>query len=125
MKPTYTEQQFDTLLREKLFGEFGVKLEEASNQQIYRALALLVRQRLSDDRKRFMARTYGNNSKQVYYLCMEFLMGRSLKTNLFNLGWNVPAAAALKLRDAGADYLGGCCGTTPEFISALKAALEA
>ena len=55
MKPTYTEQQFDTLLREKLFGEFGVKLEEASNQQIYRALALLVRQRLSDDRKRFTA----------------------------------------------------------------------
>ena len=96
MKPTYTEQQFDTLLREKLFGEFGVKLEEASNQQIYRALALLVRQRLSDDRKHFMARTYGNNSKQVYYLCMEFLMGRSLKTNLFNLGWNVPAGAALK-----------------------------
>ena len=96
MKPTYTEQQFDTLLRDKLFGEFGVKLEEASNQQIYRALALLVRQRLSDDRKRFMARTYGNNSKQVYYLCMEFLMGRSLKTNLFNLGWNVPAGAALK-----------------------------
>ena len=34
------------------------------------------------------------------------------------------AAAALKLRDAGADYLGGCCGTTPEFISALKTALE-
>ena len=34
------------------------------------------------------------------------------------------AAAAVKLRDAGADYLGGCCGTTPEFISALKAALE-
>lgn len=33
------------------------------------------------------------------------------------------AAAALALRDAGADYLGGCCGTTPEFITALKAAL--
>jgi len=33
------------------------------------------------------------------------------------------AAAAVKLREAGADYLGGCCGTTPEFISALKAAL--
>ncbi len=96
MKQTYTEQQFDTLLRDKLFREFGVKLDEASNQQIYRALALLVRQHLSDERKRFMARTYGNNSKQVYYLCMEFLMGRSLKTSLFNLGWNVPAGAALK-----------------------------
>lgn len=34
------------------------------------------------------------------------------------------ATAALALRDAGADYLGGCCGTTPEFISELKAALN-
>ncbi len=34
------------------------------------------------------------------------------------------AAAALRLRDAGASYLGGCCGTTPEFISTLKAALD-
>lgn len=34
------------------------------------------------------------------------------------------AAASVALRDAGADYLGGCCGTTPEFISALKAALQ-
>jgi methionine synthase I (cobalamin-dependent) len=29
------------------------------------------------------------------------------------------AAAAQELIDAGADYIGGCCGTTPEFIEAL------
>ena len=34
------------------------------------------------------------------------------------------AEASLALRAAGADYLGGCCGTTPEFITALKAALD-
>ena len=34
------------------------------------------------------------------------------------------ARAALALRDAGADYLGGCCGTTPEFIKAIKERLE-
>ena len=28
----------------------------------------------------------GEGKKQVYYLCMEFLMGRSLRTSLFNLG---------------------------------------
>ncbi len=30
------------------------------------------------------------------------------------------AEAAHALRDAGADYIGGCCGTTPEFIRAIK-----
>ena len=27
-----------------------------------------------------------DSTKRVYYLCMEFLMGRSLKNNLYNLG---------------------------------------
>ena len=53
----------------------------------YRALALIVRGMLSAKRKRFMSRApTARNGKQVYYLCMEFLMGRSLKTSLFNLG---------------------------------------
>lgn len=33
------------------------------------------------------------------------------------------AEAAIKLRDAGAEYIGGCCGTDPSFISALKSVL--
>lgn len=35
------------------------------------------------------------------------------------------AKAAAELAAAGAEYIGGCCGTTPEFISALKAAVQA
>ena len=35
------------------------------------------------------------------------------------------AAAMLPLADAGASILGGCCGTTPEHIAALRAALAA
>jgi len=99
MNKTVTVQQFDTLLRDKLFSEFGTRLENAGLDQIYRALALLVRRSLSDQRKKFMAKTYGSNQKQVYYLCMEFLMGRSLKTGLFNLGW--AQAADRVLKDAG------------------------
>ena len=34
------------------------------------------------------------------------------------------AAACAQLTDIGAAYIGGCCGTTPAFIAALKAALE-
>ena len=51
---------------------------------------------LSAHRKRFMSRTYGANGKQVYYLCMEFLMGRSLKNSVFNLGVGEAFEGALK-----------------------------
>lgn len=34
------------------------------------------------------------------------------------------ARSMLRLRDAGASFLGGCCGTTPEFIQELKKALS-
>ena len=33
------------------------------------------------------------------------------------------AAHARKLVDAGADFVGGCCGTTPEFIAAIVGSL--
>jgi 5-methyltetrahydrofolate--homocysteine methyltransferase len=34
------------------------------------------------------------------------------------------AADARKIKDAGADMIGGCCGTTPEFIRQFAASLE-
>ena len=81
-----TKKEFDKLLADKLFSEFATDLASATDEQIYRALALIVRGMLSAKRKSFMSRTYGANGKQVYYLCMEFLMGRSLKNSLYNLG---------------------------------------
>ena len=71
-------------------SEFHTDLESATEQQLYRALAQVTRRILSDGRKEFMSKVYGNNEKQVYYLCMEFLIGRSLRDNLSNLGvWDV------------------------------------
>ena len=81
-----TAKSFEKMLEDKLFSEFAIDIASATDEQLYRALALIVRGMLSRKRKEFMARTYGTGSKQVYYLCMEFLMGRSLKTSLFNLG---------------------------------------
>ena len=89
------KKEFDKLLCDKLFSEFAIDMPSATDEQIYRALALITRGIMSAERKRFMARTYGSNNKQVYYLCMEFLMGRSLKTNLFNLGLNEVAGEVL------------------------------
>ena len=84
----YTKKEFDKMLRDKLTSEYAVTLEVASDTQIYRALAMITREIMSDRQKVFQAKTLGSGHKQVYYLCMEFLMGRSLRTSLFNLGLN-------------------------------------
>ena len=91
----YTKREFDRLLKDKLTSEYGVTLDVASNQQVYRCLALISRQLMSDQHKKYQSKVFGTGSKQVYYLCMEFLMGRSLKTSLFNLGLNEVAEAVL------------------------------
>ncbi len=90
-----TKNEFAKLLQSKLTSEYGVDLSVASTQQIYRTLALICRRQMSDNHKKFQSRAIGSGSKQVYYLCMEFLMGRSLKTSLYSLGLNEVAEAVL------------------------------
>ena len=91
----YSKKEFEKMLADTLYKEFAVDFLTATADQIYRAMALVCRRLLSSHHKKFMSRTYGSNSKQIYYLCMEFLMGRSLKNNLFNLGLNEIAEEVL------------------------------
>ena len=89
------KKEFAKLLQNKLTNEYGVDLAVASNQQIYRSLALICRQMMSEQHKVFNSKAVATGSKQVYYLCMEFLMGRSLKNSLLNLGLADVAEQAL------------------------------
>ena len=73
-------------IKANLEQTFGVELEQASNQEIYKAVVMIVRAMMAKGRAENKKLTAETNSKQVYYLCMEFLMGRSLRNNLFNLG---------------------------------------
>ena len=98
-----TTKEFAKILQDKLTSEYGVDLSVASNQQIYRSLALICRQMMSENHKKFQSKAIGTGSKQVYYLCMEFLMGRSLKMSLFNLGLNDVAQQALAAADINID----------------------
>lgn len=90
-------------IESKLSRYFGATPEEASKEQLYRACAMTVRDILSEKRQQFKNEVNKKGAKRVYYMCMEFLVGRSLKTNLSNLGLCDEYRKALKK-----------LGTTPE-----------
>lgn len=73
-------------LESKLSRYFGCTPKEASPEQMYKAAAMTVKDTLTEKRKLFKEQVNKTGSKRVYYMCMEFLLGRSLKTNLCNLG---------------------------------------
>lgn len=85
---------------EKIFAKFshhfGITENEATYEHYYKALALIVKDILSDKRSEFESRVNLENKKQMYYICMEFLLGRSLRNNLFNLGLENVVEKALK-----------------------------
>ena len=101
----YTKREFEKLLKDKLMSECNVTLDMASADQIYRCLAMITCQIMSDRQKQFQSKVLGEGKKQVYYLCMEFLMGRSLRTSLFNLGLNEVAESVLADADVKIDTI--------------------
>ncbi len=80
----------------RLSTHFGVTPETATDEQLYNAFALTLRDLMLDMRRDFEGETDRKEGKQVYYLCMEFLMGRSLKNTLYNLGLTEAAASLAK-----------------------------
>ena len=63
----------------------GRTIAEASNAQIYRALASTVRDQIMQKWMISREERKSHNNKRLYYLSVEFLMGRSLYTNILNL----------------------------------------
>lgn len=91
-----TEKDAKKLIEGKLSRYFGVIPSEASSDQIYKAVVMSVRDIMLEMRQRFHIETKAAKAKRVYYLCMEFLMGRSLKNSVFNLGVGEAFENALK-----------------------------
>ena len=91
-----TEQEAQRLIAGKLSRYFGVTPQEASREQIYRAVVMSVRDIMAEKHQKFHLKTKNAKAKRVYYLCMEFLMGRSLKNSVYNLGIYDAVSGALK-----------------------------
>ncbi|HIU36646.1 MAG TPA: glycogen/starch/alpha-glucan phosphorylase [Candidatus Fimenecus excrementigallinarum] len=99
MNYALSKKKAKELLEAKLSHFMGVSPEEATDEQYYKAIALILRDMMSAGRADFSAQAAKAGTKKVYYLCMEFLMGRSLKNNLYNL--NLTAVFQSVLADYG------------------------
>ena len=108
MNYTLTKKQAKELISSKLSHYFGVTTEEATDEQYYKAVALIVRELMKDGLREFRKEADNVNSKKIYYLSMEFLMGRSLKNNLFNLNLTKVMGDALKDFGVKLDKLYDC-----------------
>ena len=81
----FTEKEASQLIKSKLSKYFGVTPQEANKEQIYKALVMCIRDILLEKRNAFNKEYRSKGGKRVYYLCMEFLLGQSLKNNTYNL----------------------------------------
>ena len=91
-----TEQVTHEMIAGKLKRYFGVSPAEATREHIYKALVMSIKDILLEKRQQFYLKTKKAKAKRVYYLCMEFLMGRSLKNSIYNLGIEKEVQGALK-----------------------------
>ena len=84
---------------------YSVSPEEASDKQVYQVLSTIIVEILEAKRQSFINHTHSIGGKQIYYLSMEFLMGRSLKTSIYNLELADDIAAMLKEYDINLDKI--------------------
>ncbi|MCR4780099.1 MAG: glycogen/starch/alpha-glucan phosphorylase [Ruminiclostridium sp.] len=96
MTSPLTKEQISKKLKDTLEIDFRIGPAEATSTQIYKALSKIVVNALREKRHLFMTKCNSIGKKQVYYISMEFLMGRSLKTSLYNLGMNEDVESILK-----------------------------
>ena len=83
---TFKKKDIPELITKALNEDFQKNLDDASDNEIYRAVSSVVNKILSEKRSEFKTDAISKGQKRIYYISMEFLMGRSLKTGIFNLG---------------------------------------
>src|SRR5262245_2712756 len=99
------EAELREAIQAKLAHALGKTRDTASDFDWYHATALAVRDRVINTFLRGRAETKRLKKKRVYYLSIEFLIGRLLFDSLTNLQLVEPARAALKSLGADLDRL--------------------
>ena len=82
----YTKSQLTEMIVGKLQRNFGRTVDDATPHHMFKACALVLRDIMSQRQIETSNQVWENQERQVHYLSLEFLMGRSLEKNAFNLG---------------------------------------
>ncbi len=93
---TYTKQELTELITGKLRRNFGRDVEEADSLHMFKACAMVLRDIISERQMAAEDRVVEKHQRQVHYLSLEFLMGRSLMKNAYNLGVLEPLQQAVE-----------------------------
>ena len=92
-KNQISRDEVRSAIEDKLCAHFGVTSKDASDDQVFQASAIVIREIMS----RLLAyNEQRRGDREVHYLSMEFLMGRSLMKNAFNLGISDALTGALE-----------------------------
>ena len=74
MSDSNKQQKIKEALRNKLTNYFGVAADDASKEQVYKAVILTVKDMLTKGRSEYRKSVKEEKAKRIYYLCMEFLI---------------------------------------------------
>lgn len=91
-----TKYNIKAMVDDYLAKTYGITLVDADLDQLFRACATAVNDILRSLRRNYNAKVKEHKRRRVYYLCMEFLLGKSLKNNIHNLGLTAAFSELLK-----------------------------
>ena len=82
----FSKKEFIASVTENVKTMYRKTLKEATQQEIYQAVSLAVKDVVMDEWMATQQVIEKDDPKILYYMSMEFLMGRALGNNLINLG---------------------------------------
>ena len=105
MSKKITIKQLEEMITARLSHLYGITPKEATDEQFYEVIAGISRDMAREIRRNFDSEGKAKKEKRIYYMSMEFLMGRSLKNTLYSLSLTETAKKALSTFGVSLDKL--------------------
>ncbi len=96
MHTTFDKEQFQKIVKNNVKRLYRKTIEEANQQQLFQAVSYAVKDEIIDQWLATQEQFKKDDPKTVYYMSMEFLMGRALGNNLINMTQYKEVAEALE-----------------------------